>query len=129
MAKVNNPDGVHAPFGSYHHCAVIDARQQLLSVAGQVGADADGNIAEGFAAQAEQAFRNVVTCLEANSFKTSDLVKLTIYIVDRAHLGEMRVARAAVLGPDAMPPSTLLVISGLAAPEMLIEVEAMAARG
>jgi hypothetical protein len=40
----------------------------------------------------------------------------------------MRAARTAVLGPDVMPPSTLLVVSGLASPDMLIEVEAMAAR-
>ena len=129
MAKFNNPEGIHAPFGGYHHSAVIDARQQLLSVAGQVGAYPDGKIAEGFRAQAEQAFRNVLTCLEANSFKAEDLVKLTVFILDRDHLEEMRAARTSVLGADVQPPSTLLVVSGLAAPEMLIEVEAMAARG
>ena len=129
MAKFNNPDGIHAPFGGYHHSAVIDARQQLLSVAGQVGAYPDGKIAEGFRAQAEQAFRNVLTCLEANNFKAEDLVKLTVFILDRDHLEEMRAARTSVLGADVQPPSTLLVVSGLAAPEMLIEVEAMAARG
>ena len=129
MAKFNNPEGLHAPFGGYHHSAVIDARQQLLSVAGQVGAYPDGKIAEGFRAQAEQAFRNVLTCLEANNFKAEDLVKLTVFILDRDHLEEMRAARTSVLGADVQPPSTLLVVSGLAAPEMLIEVEAMAARG
>ena len=128
-SKLNNPDGVHAPFGGYHHTAVIDARQQLLNIAGQVGAYPDGTIAEGFRAQAEQAFRNVLSCLEANDFTASDLVRLTIYILDRGNLEEMRAARVSVLGADVMPPSTLLVVSGLAAPEMLIEVEAQAARG
>lgn len=129
MADVNNPDGVHAPLGGYHHCAVIPSRAQLLNVAGQVGVAPDGRMAEGFGAQAAMAFRNVLTCLEANRFTAQDLVRLTIYITDRANLQAMRDARVAVLGPDIMPPSTLLVVSGLADPDMLIEVEAMAARG
>ena len=129
MADVNNPDGMHPPLGGYHHCAVIPSRAQLLNVAGQVGMNADGTLAEGFRAQAEAAFRNVLTCLEANRFKADDLVRLTIYITDRANLEEMRAARVAVLGADVQPPSTLLVIAGLASPDMLIEVEAMAARG
>ena len=128
MNKMNNPEGVHAPFGGYHHCAVLAPNKEILTIAGQVGAYADGKIAEGFRAQAEQAFRNVLLCLEANRYKAENLVKLTIFILDRAHLEEMRAARTAVLGPDVMPPSTLLVVSGLASPDMLIEVEAMAAR-
>lgn len=128
MNKMTNPDGVHAPFGGYHHCAILAPNKEILTTAGQVGAYADGKIAEGFRAQAEQAFRNVLLCLEANKFRAEHLVKLVIYILDRAHLEDMRAARAAVFGPDVMPPSTLLIISGLAAPDMLIEVEAMAAR-
>lgn len=128
MNKLTNPDGVHAPFGGYHHCAVLAPNKEILTTAGQVGANADGTIAEGFRAQAEQAFRNVLTCLEANGFEPRDLVKLVIYILDRSNLEEMRAARVAVFGPDVMPPSTLLIISGLASPDMLIEVEATAAR-
>lgn len=128
MNRMTNPDGVHSPFGGYHHTAVLAPDKELLTMAGQVGAYADGTIAEGFRAQAEQAFRNVLLCLEANGFKAADLVKLTIFILDRAHLEEMRAARNAVLGPEVMPPSTLLIVSGLASPDMLIEVEAMAAR-
>ena len=129
MADLDNPEGMHAPLGGYHHCAIIPARAQLITIAGQVGMYADGTMAEGIRGQAEAAFRNVLTALEAHNFKASDLVKLTIFITDRAYLEDMRAARNAVLGDDIKPPSTLLVVSGLAAPEMLIEVEAMAARG
>ena len=128
MPELMNPDGVHPPLGGYHHCAIVPARAQWLTIAGQVGMAADGTLAEGFRAQAEAAFRNVLTCLEANGFAASDLARLTLYITDRANLEEMRAARVAVLGAEVKPPSTLLVISGLAAPEMLIEVEATAAR-
>ena len=128
MNKMANPDGVHAPFGGYHHTAVLAPNKELLMVAGQVGAYADGQIADGFRAQAEQAFRNVLTCLEANKYTADNLVKLTIFILDRDHLEEMRAARVSVMGADVMPPSTLLIVSGLASPEMLIEVEAIAAR-
>ncbi len=129
MADLYNPDGMHPPLGGYHHCAVIPARAQLITIAGQVGMYADGTMAEGIRGQAEVAFRNVLTALEAHRFTASDLVKLTIFITDRAFLEDMRVARNSVLGEDIKPPSTLLVVSGLASPEMLIEVEAIAARG
>ena len=128
MAEVNNPEGVHAPVGAYHHCAILPPGARVLTTAGQVGAAPDGTLAAGFRAQAEQAFRNVLTCVEANGFEARDLVKLVIYILDRDHLAEMRAARIAVLGEDVQPPSTLLIISGLASPDMLIEVEATAAR-
>lgn len=129
MADLYNPEGIHPPLGGYHHCAVIPARAQLITIAGQVGMYADGTMAEGIRGQAEAAFRNILTVLEAHRFKASDLVKLTIFITDRTYLEDMRAARNAVLGDEIKPPSTLLVVSGLAAPEMLIEVEAMAARG
>lgn len=128
MTDYSNPDGVHAPFGAYHHTALVPEGARWLALAGQVGADADGAVPADFRAQAEQAFRNVLTCLQARGFGAADLVRLTIYILDRADIGEMRAARITVLGQEVQPPSTLLIISGLAAPEMKIEVEALAAR-
>ena len=128
MPTYSNPDGVHAPFGAYHHISHVPAGAEWLALSGQVGADADGNVPAEFSAQAEQAFRNILTCLEAHGFAATDIVRLTIYILSRSDLGKMRAARDAVLGADLRAPSTLLIISGLVEPEMKIEIEVLAAR-
>ena len=65
MLTYSNPDGVHTPFGSYHHIARVPAGAEWLALSGQVGADADGNVPADFRAQAELAYRNILTCLRA----------------------------------------------------------------
>ena len=82
----------------------------------------------GIAEQAERAFRNIATILAAEGLTPADIVRLQVFLTDRADREAAGQARAKVFG-DAKPPSTLLVVAGLATPEFLIEVEAMAARG
>ena len=79
--------------------------------------------------QAVQVFRNIHLCLRANGMRKEDLVKLVVYVTDPRMIEDYRAARAKVLGGDVLPASTLLVIDGLAQPDMLIEVEAWAAKG
>lgn len=78
--------------------------------------------------QAEQAFRNVVACLEANGMGREDLVKFTIYLTDSRFIGDYRTARSAIIGDEIQPASTLLIVSGLASPDLLVEIEAWAAK-
>ena len=79
--------------------------------------------------QAEQVFRNILACLRANRMRKEDLVKLVVYLTDSRLIEEYRAARTKMLGGDVRPASTLLVIDGLANPDMFIEVEAWAAKG
>jgi enamine deaminase RidA (YjgF/YER057c/UK114 family) len=79
-----------------------------------------------FQAQAAQVYDNIKTAVEHAGGTLADVILLRIYLVDRAH----RPAHSAVRGryfpgPD-FPCSTLLIISGLADPDFLIEVEAIA---
>lgn len=46
----------------------------------------------------------------------------------RRHVGEYRAAREKVIGNDVLPTSTLVIVNGLASPDILIEVEAWAAK-
>jgi enamine deaminase RidA (YjgF/YER057c/UK114 family) len=128
MTKIYNPDGVSPPVAAYSHAAVVPGGTELLIIAGQVGVDADGNLGDGIAEQAERACRNIATILAAEGLKPADIVRLQVFLTDRADREAAGQARAKVFG-DAKPPSTLLVVAGLATPEFLIEVEAMAARG
>jgi enamine deaminase RidA (YjgF/YER057c/UK114 family) len=76
-------------------------------------------------AQAEQACRNIKRLVEAAGGTLSDIVKIIVYVTDRAH-------RAAVYPvirryfPEPWPCSTGYVVPGLARPEMLIEIDAWA---
>ncbi len=126
MNRHFNPDTVHAPAGSYHHGCEVPPGARWLMVAGQVGIKPDGSWAEGAAAQSAQTFRNIIAILAEADMAPEDIVKLVIYPVSHDHIGDFRAARDDVLGVD--PPATLIVVAGLASPDALIEIEAIAAK-
>ncbi len=123
-----NPDTVSAPLGAYSHTVRVPPEAEWVVIAGQVGVNRGGRLASGIEKQAEQVFRNIVACLRAHGMGKQHLVKLTVYLTDPRHITPYRAARAKVLGDEVVPASTLLVVDGLASPDMLIEIEAWAAR-
>jgi 2-iminobutanoate/2-iminopropanoate deaminase len=92
-----------------------------------VGADRDRKIAVGFEAQAELAWGNLITCIKAGGFEVQDLVKVTILLTRAGDIAASRQVRDRMLG-SVEPASTMMIVAGLAAPELLIEVEGIAAR-
>jgi enamine deaminase RidA (YjgF/YER057c/UK114 family) len=94
---------------------------------GQQGhADLPGN----FEAQAEQVFRNLRIAVEAAGATMADIVKLNIYLVaevDQAAVPKLRAIRDRYVNAEKPPASTLVVVSRLARPGWLIEIEAVAA--
>ena len=123
-----NPKAVHKPLGAYSHSVKVPRDAEWLVMAGQVGVDAKGKIAEGIRKQAEQAFRNILACLRENGMRKSDLVKFTVFLTDPRYIEAYRAARKKIIGDDTKPASTLLIVDGLASPDLLIEVEATAAK-
>lgn len=106
---------------------------RLVFMAGQVARDAGGNpVGPGdLAAQTEQAYVNVNAAVTAAGGSFSDIAKLTIYVVDwepakLAQLGEGASRAAQRLGLELVRPITLLGVSALGEPDLLVEVEAVA---
>jgi len=128
MNQPRNPDKIHPPLGAYSHTIEVPANARWLVVSGQVGIDAKGRTARGIKAQSERALRNVVACLRDGGMNKKDLVKITTYITDARYVVAFRDARRKVFGDDCAPTSTLVVIDALANPDLLVEVEACAAR-
>lgn len=128
MNESKNPDTVHSPLGAYSHTIEVPADARWLVISGQVGIDGKGRTAKDIAAQSERALRNVVACLRANRMSKRDLVKITTYITDSRYVGPFRDARRKVLGDECTPASTLVVVDALANPQLLVEVEAWAAK-
>jgi len=127
MKTVVNPPSVHGPVGAYSHGIGTPAGARWLHVSGQLGTAPDGSLPPGIVEQAENAWRNVAEVLTAGGMGIEDLVKVTVFVTDARFIPGSREGRGRVLG-DAKPASTLLVVQGLAAPEYLIEVEAVAAK-
>jgi 2-iminobutanoate/2-iminopropanoate deaminase len=126
MLKAYNPQTVAPPFSRYSHGLEAPAGARWLYISGQVGVTPDGEVAQGAEAQIEQAWRNVLGVLEAAGMGPRDLVKVTTFLINRADLPTARTVRDRML-KGAEPASTLLFVAGLASPEWLVEIEAIAA--
>ena len=128
MLQRLNPASISAPFSRYSHAVAVPQGYRWLYVSGQVGADRDRKIPSGFEAQAELAWRNVLACLEAGGFTAQDLVKVTLLLTRASDIPASRTIRDRMLGAVEPAASTLMIVAGLAVPELLFEVEAVAAR-
>lgn len=127
MIKHYKPDSVAPPFSRYSHAVEAPAAARWLHVSGQIGVKPDGTIAEGVEAQLEQAWRNIFAILEAAGMTKRDLVKTTTFLTPHAaDVGLSRRVRERML-EGAEPASTLIFVPGLARPDFLIEIEAIAA--
>jgi enamine deaminase RidA (YjgF/YER057c/UK114 family) len=96
-------------------------------MSGQVGMDPDGKLETGFAAQAERAWSNLFAILRAAGMEKRHLVKVTYFLIRPTDLPVLREIRDRVLEGNA-PAATLLFVAALATPDLLIEIEAVAAR-
>ena len=122
-----NPDGMRPPGGNYAHSIEVAAGARWLYVAGQPGVDPDGNVPDGIEAQADVAFANMVKVLEASGFGIEDVVFMKTFLTRREDRDGYQKMRKKYWG-DVKPASTFLIVQGLARPDFLVEVEAVAAK-
>jgi enamine deaminase RidA (YjgF/YER057c/UK114 family) len=106
---------------------------EIVVVAGQVGIGQGGEVAAGdVVAQTKQALDNVRAVVEAAGCSMRDVVRLQTFLTHAEDIPGFMKARAEVFPgyfPDGVyPPNTLLMISRLVKPELLVEIEAMAVR-
>ena len=80
-----------------------------------------------FEAQAETVYGNIATVLKECGLGTDNLVKVNVYLIKPEHTDAWRRIQKKAFG-DVVPASTLVFVSRLARPELLIEVEAVAAK-
>ena len=99
----------------------------FIFFSGQAALDLDGNIVgiDDFAAQSVQAFENVRAVLEAGGSSLDKLIKVTIYVTDISNFEQVVAIRERFLAPP-WPADTLVEVSALALPELMIEIEGVA---
>jgi 2-iminobutanoate/2-iminopropanoate deaminase len=121
----HNPATVHAPAGGYSMGLELTQHRRLLFVSGQVPERPDGTVPEGFEAQCEQAWRNVMEVLAAAGLGVEHLVKVTMFLTDRNQVVTNRTIRCAMLG-DHQPALTVVIVETVDS-KWLLEIEAIAA--
>jgi enamine deaminase RidA (YjgF/YER057c/UK114 family) len=126
-----NPEGL-PNIDAYVQVSVATGSRTVY-VSGQVARTGEGEPvgAGDLAAQVEQAYVNVATALTAAGASFDDVVKVTVYVVDwtldkMAALMDGAGRVAARLGSFPIRPMTLVGVTALTEPDMLVEVEAVA---
>lgn len=110
----------------YSHAAENPSTARTLYISGQVGVAPDGTFAADFAGQCNRAMDNVEAVLVAAGMTTANVVKLTYFLTRSADLPELGSIRRQRWASATPPAVTVLVVAGLARPEYLIEIEAVA---
>ena len=130
MAKITrtNPKTISKPFTNYAHVVTVEGAKKLVFCAGQVAADVDGNVLppDDFDAQTKMVMKNLKNALAAGGAKLSDVTKVTIYICNPHDVPKARAILQNYFGKHP-PGSTLCILRGLANPNFLLEIEAIAA--
>ena len=129
MLKTFNPPGMVQPASRYSQGVEVSPNARWLYISGQIGVAPDGSVAKGLEAQFMQAFDNIGTVLAAAGMAKTDVVKLTIFVTEPGPetLGVYRRSRDLWMEGHA-PAGTYLVVNGLASPDFLVEIEAVAAK-
>ena len=120
------PPDVFVPAGkSYSHGIIVEAGKTLY-VAGQTSRDAQANVVcKGDAAgQTRQLLENMKKVIEGAGGRMEDVAKTTVFITDIKYREAVGRVRQEFFKGDP-PANTLLVISALADPAFLVEIEAI----
>ncbi len=125
---INPPELAPPPVGLYNHVVKVGS---TVYISGQVPRGLDGRAVHPGdpAAQIRQVWANLEIAIEAAGGKLGDIVKTTTYVVGAENLGKIREARMSILPEQGRPTSTTVVVVGLADPDFLVEVEAVAELG
>ena len=99
----------------------------MVFTSGQLGIKPDGVTPEGAKEQTRVALQNVKQVLEAAGAGVEHIVRLNAFVTGREHLPGYMAARDEMFGELPPAASTLMIVSGFARPEFVVEVEAIAA--
>jgi enamine deaminase RidA (YjgF/YER057c/UK114 family) len=123
-----NPEGLNRN-PAFSNVAVVSGNVRTIYVGGQDAIDAEGNIVAvgDIAAQTEQVLRNLRTALAAAGAEPEHVVKWNVLIVEGQDFRSGYVAFQRVWGDRSNPPViTAALVKGLAHPDFLVEMDAIA---
>jgi 2-iminobutanoate/2-iminopropanoate deaminase len=127
MTHINIYDiGIAKQIGFYSDAIETPASVRWLHTSGTPGLTPSGALPEDVTGQAESAWENIVLLLQNARMTVADLVKVTQYLTRAEDIPAYAKVRKRFLG-EARPAAMLLVIPQLVRPELLVEIELIAA--
>ena len=123
-----NPEGMHSN-PAFSQAITVDGPHRVVYVGGQNAVDGSGNIVGrgDIGAQSEQVARNLMMVLDAAGASIEHVVKWNVYFVQGQNPRAAFEAFHRVLGPMEKPPTIIVLqVAGLAHPDFLLELEAVA---
>lgn len=122
-----NPDCVAPPIGKYSHLSTVPHGKQLVFIAGQVGNDTNGQLAETAEEQTVLALKNIERLLASMGAVPADLVRLLTFVSGTESIPGFAAGRDRVFKEwfpnDDFPGHSLAVAAALIKPEVLVELE------
>jgi 2-iminobutanoate/2-iminopropanoate deaminase len=122
MIERINPPTVVTPGSKYVQAVVHSAGARRIVLSGQIGVTPDGKVVAGLEAQARQTWANIFAILTHAGFSKAHIIKATTYCTQPGQIAINRRVRDEALD-GVVIASTYLEISGLAAPDFLVEIE------
>jgi enamine deaminase RidA (YjgF/YER057c/UK114 family) len=113
--------------GRYSDAVAVAPGARWLVTAGTPGLAQDGTLPKDFEGQARLAWDNVIRALREADMRLDDVVKVTQYLARRSDVDAYRTIRSEYLG-SMHAASMLSIVEGFVWPEILIEIEIVAAK-
>lgn len=124
--KPLSPQGIHPPFAPYSHAIEVAAGSRLVFCSGQLGIGVDGEVPEDCGGQTQLCFDNIEAVLREAGMDLRNIVRINAFVSGREHLRPYMEVRNRLFA-EPYPASTLVIVSGFARPEFVVEIEVIAA--
>jgi 2-iminobutanoate/2-iminopropanoate deaminase len=124
--KPLSPQSIHPPFAPYSHGIEVPAGSRLIFCSGQLGIGADKAVPSDCAGQTRLCFSNIAAILGEAGLTLAHVVRINAYVSGREHLPDYMAVRNTLFA-EPYPASTLMIVSGFARPEFVVEIEVVAA--
>jgi 2-iminobutanoate/2-iminopropanoate deaminase len=124
--RVSSPSVPEPPPQTWSNCLVVGNQVYIAGMVARSGAQLLGG--DSMYEQARAVFGKIKHLMEAAGGRMDDIVKVQIFVTDIKRREEVWKARREVFTGD-FPVSTLVEVSALAAPDLLVEVEAVGVLG
>ena len=126
MNHKNHDVGAAKHIGRYSDAIETAPGLRWLHSSGTPGVSDDGQIPEGIEAQTRLAWGHILAMLQNAGMTTVDLVKVTTSLTNAQDIPGYVKVRGEILG-DVKPAFMLRIVTELIKPDVLVEVEIIAA--
>jgi 2-iminobutanoate/2-iminopropanoate deaminase len=124
--RMSSPHVPEPPPQTWSNCLVVGNQVFTAGMTARTGTEVEGS--SSMYAQAHAVFTKIKHLIEAAGGHIDDVVKVNIFVTDITRREEVWQARREFFSGN-FPVSTLVEVSALAAPELLVEIEAVAILG